>query len=350
MSEPVIDLRGLRAQADRAMAAMVRHGIAPTPRNYAVWFAYVGGGSPELARTIDEIVAAGRGFSPEKLNELFARYLAEETQKEVYATAQRRLQEALGQLMGRLGEATGQTRAYSERLGAWSAELGETQDLERLREVLGEIAADTQRVLEKNDVLERQLVRSTDEVEELRRSLAVVQHEAMTDGLTGLANRKYFDAHLVEAMRVATALGEPLSLLFIDIDRFKQFNDTWGHQLGDKVLCLVARTLTDSVKGRDLTARFGGEEFAIILETTPHEAALAVGEQIRTAMMRRKIVRKGSKDDLGQVTVSIGVGLYRPGESADALIGRTDAALYAAKRGGRNRVASERQLPAEAAD
>jgi diguanylate cyclase len=350
MTEPVSDLRALRAQADRAMAAMVRHGVGPTPRNYAVWFAYVGGESPELARTIDEIVAAGRGFSSDKLNELFARYLAEETQKEIYATAQRRLQEALVRLMGKLGEATGQTRAYSERLGAWSAELDETQDLERLREVLGEIANDTQRVLEKNDVLEQQLVRSTDELEELRRSLAAVQQEAMTDGLTGIANRKFFDTHLAEATRVATALGEPLSLLLIDIDRFKQFNDTWGHPLGDKVLRLVARTLTDSVMGRDLTARFGVEEFAIVLETTPLEAALSVAEQIRTAMMRRKIVRKGSKDDLGQVTVSIGVGLYRPGESAEALIDRTDAALYGAKRAGRNRVLSERQLPADAAD
>jgi diguanylate cyclase len=349
MSEPASDLRAVRAQADYAIAAMLKHGVAPTPRNYAVWFAYVGGGSSELARTIDEIAATGRGFSAEKLTELFARYLAEETQKDVYATAQRRLQEALSRLMGKLGEATGQTRAYSERLGAWSAELDETQDFERLREMLAEIAADTQHVLEKNDVLEQQLVRSTDELEELRRSLAVVQHEAMTDGLTGIANRKFFDARLVQAMRGAGTGGEPLSLLLIDIDRFKQFNDTWGHPLGDKVLRLVARTLTDSVKGRDLIARFGGEEFAIILEATAHEPALAVAEQIRTAMMRRKIVRKGSGDDLGQVTISIGVGLFRAGEEAERLIARTDAALYAAKRAGRNRVFSERQLPDEAA-
>lgn len=350
MADTVTDPHAARGLAARALAAMAGHGVAPTPRNYAVWFTYVSGRSPGLVHTIDEIAAAGHGFNQAKLDELFARYLAEEAQKEVYTRAERRLQEALTRLLSKLGEATGQTRAYSERLDAWSAELDSAPDGDRLRELLAEIATDTQRVLEKNDVLEQQLVRSTDEIEELRRSLAVVQHEAMTDGLTGIANRKFFDVRLAQAMRIAAAHGEPLSLLLIDIDRFKQFNDTWGHQLGDKVLRLVARTLTDCVKGRDVTARFGGEEFAIILESTRHEAALAVAEQIRTAMMRRKIVRKDSREDLGQVTVSIGVGLYRPGDTADDLISRTDAALYAAKRGGRNRVASERELPADAAD
>jgi diguanylate cyclase len=350
MSEQIIELHAARGQAERALAEMARHEVPPTPRNYAIWFAYVSGRSPGLVRAINEVAGDGRGFTPEKLDELFARCLAEESRKEVLTTAERRLQEALGELLSRLGEASGQTRAYSERLDAWSAEIGVTQDHGRLREVLAEIALETQRVLEKNDTLEQQLERSTDEVEELRRSLAAVQHEAMTDGLTGIANRKFFDAHLAEAMRVAEASGEPLSLLLIDIDRFKQFNDTWGHPLGDKVLRLVARTLKDCVKGRDLTARFGGEEFAIVLETTPHQAALAVAEQIRTAMMRRKVVRKGSKEDLGQVTVSIGVGLYRPGEAAASLIGRTDAALYSAKHAGRNRVASERQARPEAAD
>jgi diguanylate cyclase len=350
MSEPVTDSTAAREHADNALAEMARLGVPPTPRNYAVWFAHVAGHSAELTRAIEETDAAGGCFSAARLDDLFARHVAAEAQKDLYKSAGRRLQEAVGQMIERLGEANGSARAYSERLGAWSAELDATQSLARLREMLGEIAADTRRVLEKNELLERQLVRSTEEVEELRRSLAVVQHEAMTDGLTGIANRKYFDAHLRDATRVATALAEPLSLLLIDIDCFKQFNDTWGHQLGDKVLRLVARTLTDCVKGRDVTARFGGEEFVILLEATPHEAALSVAEQIRAAMMRRKIVRKNSKEDLGQVTVSIGVGLYKPGESPEALIARTDAALYAAKRAGRNRVASERQLVLAAAD
>jgi diguanylate cyclase len=350
MTEPIFDSNVAHDQAERALAEMARYDVSPTPRNYAVWLSYAARRSPALIRAIEETIASGGSFSSEQLDDLFVRHVADETQKELYKDAGRRLQEAVGHLIEKLGEATGQTRAYSKRLDAWSTELGTTQSLDRLREMLAEIAVDTQRVLEKNDVLEHQLMRSTGEVEELRRNLAAVRHEAMTDGLTGLANRKFFDSHLREATRVATALAEPLSLLLIDIDRFKQFNDTWGHQLGDKVLNLVARTLTDCVKGRDVTARFGGEEFAIVLEATSHEAALAVAEQIRTAMMRRKVVRKDSKADLGQVTVSIGVGLYRPGESVESLIERTDSALYAAKRAGRNRVTSERQLPAEAAD
>jgi diguanylate cyclase len=350
MNEPAHDLTAARGHAESALAEMGRHGVAPTPRNYALWFAYASRSSDGLVRAMDEIAAAGKGFAQEILDQLFARHVASQPQRELYRNVGQRLQEALAQLMERLGDANGSTRAYSERLDAWSVELDAPQSLERLREVLAELAADTDLVMHKNQSLELQLVRSTGEVEELRRSLAAVQHEAMTDGLTGIANRKFFDARLREAMRAAQAAAEPLSLLFIDIDRFKQFNDTWGHPLGDKVLRLVARTLTDCVKGRDLAARIGGEEFAILLEATPHEAALAVAEQIRVAMLRRKIVRKDSGEDLGQVTISVGVGLYRAGERAETLLARTDAALYMAKRSGRNRVASERQVEIEAAD
>ena len=168
-----------------------------------------------------------------------------------------------------------------------------------------------------------------------------MQHEAMTDGLTGIPNRKFFEVRLAESIREARDSGEPLCLLVIDIDRFKTFNDTWGHQLGDQVLRLVAKTLTDSVKGRDVTARYGGEEFVIVLERTRLADAVRLADQIRATMMRRKIVRKDTGIDLGVVTVSIGASLYRPDESIEAFVERADAALYVAKRAGRNRVIAE---------
>src|SRR6185437_6898731 len=147
-----------------------------------------------------------------------------------------------------------------------------------------------------NEQLESRLSQSSGEIKELRQNLAAVRHEAMTDALTGIANRKSFELTLRNAARDAVETGEPLALLFIDIDRFKHFNDTYGHQLGDQVLRLVARTLTDCVKGRDTAARSGGEEFAILLPQTRVVDAMRLAELIRKTMMRCKIVSKTSGD------------------------------------------------------
>jgi diguanylate cyclase len=163
----------------------------------------------------------------------------------------------------------------------------------------------------------------------------------MTDALTGIPNRKSFETRLREAARDAMENDEPLCLLIADIDFFKRFNDTYGHQIGDQVLRLVARTLTDSVKGRDTPTRFGGEEFAIVLPQTSLSAARVVAEQIRLGLTRRKLVGRDRRDDYGSVTLSFGAAQFRPGESLATFVDRADAALYRAKREGRNRVATE---------
>ncbi len=139
-----------------------------------------------------------------------------------------------------------------------------------------------------------------------------------------------------------------MSLLFADIDNFKRFNDTYGHQIGDQVLRLVARTLSQSVKGRDTPARYGGEEFAIILPQTRLGDARIVADQIRLGLMRRRLVGRDKRDDYGSVTLSFGAAQYRPGETTNALVERADAALYVAKRNGRNRVATEDMVDAVA--
>ncbi len=136
----------------------------------------------------------------------------------------------------------------------------------------------------------------------------------------------------------AAAGGEPLCLLMADIDFFKRFNDTHGHPIGDQVLKLVARTLTETLKGRDTPARFGGEEFAVILPQTVLESAVIVAEQIRVRVASRVIKRRDTQQQLGSITLSIGVTQYRPGDTIADLVQRADEALYAAKGAGRNRV------------
>ncbi len=165
--------------------------------------------------------------------------------------------------------------------------------------------------------------------------------ESLTDPLTSLANRKYFDQALASAIAEAAADNEAMSLLMTDIDHFKKFNDTYGHLTGDQVLRLVALSVKQNVKGQDIAARYGGEEFAVILPNTVLRSAVTVADHIRRAVMSKELMKRSTGEHLGRVTISIGVAALRPGDSAQSLIGRADACLYAAKRSGRNRVICE---------
>lgn len=184
--------------------------------------------------------------------------------------------------------------------------------------------------LEEKERLAAELKRVNGELERLNTELA---GRAATDALTGLPNRRSFDE------TIARELAKPrgLSLLMLDVDRFKAFNDKHGHQAGDEVLKTVARAIQGSVRASDLAARFGGEEFAVVLPGTPLEGARMVAERIRTAVAGVRLQLSGA-----WVSVTISVGgatLLAPGAlDAAALIARADAALYAAKQAGRNRV------------
>jgi two-component system, cell cycle response regulator len=172
----------------------------------------------------------------------------------------------------------------------------------------------------------------------LRMSVTQTIEMAVTDGLTGLHNRRYLDSHLATLFDRAVSRRRPLSLLITDIDRFKAINDTWGHDAGDEILREFAARLRQNVRGIDLACRFGGEEFVVVMPDTDPALAHKVAERIRSHIADAPFVigRDGRRVD---VTISIGVaGLKQPSDTVDELLKRADLALYEAKTGGRNRV------------
>jgi diguanylate cyclase len=143
--------------------------------------------------------------------------------------------------------------------------------------------------------------------------------------------------------------GETLSILLIDIDHFKRFNDNFGHAIGDQVLRLVANALRERVREIDLPARYGGEELIAVLPGADLAACKAVAERIRRSISERQITRRSTGEIIPGITVSIGVGQFQFGEAMADLIDRCDRALYLAKKKGRNRVVSEKELNQEMA-
>jgi diguanylate cyclase (GGDEF)-like protein len=157
----------------------------------------------------------------------------------------------------------------------------------------------------------------------------------VTDGLTGVHNRRFFDETLTQEVNRSRRNGAPLALMMLDIDRFKRYNDRFGHQAGDEALRRVAQALSREVRSVDFVARYGGEEFVVIMPGADTPAAAAVAERVRRAVESKGIRSPGG----GPLTVSIGVAVYpdlAPDEAG--LVSAADAALYAAKDGGRNRI------------
>jgi diguanylate cyclase len=212
---------------------------------------------------------------------------------------------------------------------------------DELRRATAILNSATAQAGERLAALEQLFSASVARIDHLKRKLAEARQAATSDALTGLANRRMFDAALAQAVRRSQTEGGALSLLLLDIDHFKRFNDTHGHLLGDSALRLVAGVLRSHIKGRDTAARYGGEEFAIILPGADLAGAVSVAEQIRQTLERRPVLNRSSGQRLGCITCSIGVAQYRPDEAIDALCARADRALYRAKDDGRNRVRTE---------
>jgi diguanylate cyclase len=235
--------------------------------------------------------------------------------------------------------------AFSGRLQEVDAGLrDEAASPEALRALAAQLLTQTRQMQQHNAQLVQRLEGSRSDIVGLQRDLDEVRRESLLDPLTKIYNRKCFDDGLLRAISDANLGGGPLCLLLVDIDHFKRFNDTYGHQTGDQVLRLVAMTLKSNIKGRDLVARYGGEEFAAILPATDLEGALILAENIRKAIQSKELLKRSTNEKLGRITASFGIALYREGESPSALIERADRCLYAAKREGRNCVFAETQL------
>lgn len=171
------------------------------------------------------------------------------------------------------------------------------------------------------------------------RKIAILQYESITDSLTGLKNRRYFDQRLCEEVAHSKRYRLPLSVLLIDVDNFKIVNDTYGHVIGDEVLKNLSKIIMDTLRDSDVVARYGGEEIIVITPSTDKAEALLLAERLRNIVYKSTMATIDSTQELIQITVSVGVAsLGMVVLDKEALIEEADKALYEAKKAGRNRV------------
>ncbi len=314
---------------------IAKHGGHYGPVSYALWYEHLAGLNKPLSEELNSRLQAPEAIGQPDIEQLHQRHVSARESRSTEA-----MQEGLGELLCKLGEiaaASGEgTANYARALVTSEQELGAINDAAGLQRVIRSLVDSTTAARSTTEKVQAELAASRTEMAQLRSNLGDLQTEALTDPLTGLHNRRGFERTLAELYGEGSNRLPSAALLLADIDHFKRVNDTYGHLVGDQVIRATAQVLKGAVKGRDVVARFGGEEFMVLLPETPGQGALALAEQIRAAFGKLRIRRSGSDEVISQVTISIGVATPLAGESVEQAIDRADKALYQAKNEGRN--------------
>ncbi len=322
--------------ASEALRLMQEHGVWPTPLNYELWLYVAGDPEGPLAQEIFRLVKAGETITEDISDSLATKFIARLKLNDEVRDAGLKLTRELASITEIISDAQTTQKTYSATLEGAKRSMS-ALDASTLQGLVQSLTDATSHVLSHHVQLEGRLTESSREVNRLRKHLDQVRMEAMTDALTNLANRKAFDEAL-DGHCESTDTTKPLTLAVIDIDHFKRFNDTWGHQTGDQVLRYVASVLARIGRQPRLAARYGGEEFGLLFPGETAPGVERILNEARQEIASRVLKRRSTNEDLGTVTISAGIAQRDFGEDAFDLLDRADKALYMSKNNGRNKV------------
>ncbi len=325
--------------AEKILTLLTDFKLEAIPENYQLFHSYVTGDNPKLADEMRPLINE-RVLDQTSCSILHNRHFQSINLVDQTLEAGDKFGKEVGSVLRLLAAAERNTVEYEKTLSGATDILENGSDPKSLKSMVDTLLVATTKMQQRTHSLEAKLNKTTAEVSTLRTNLEQVRTESMTDSLTGIANRKRFDEFMQNSCQAAQK-GEDeqqLSLVFCDIDHFKRFNDTWGHQTGDQIIRFVAGCLQRHSSKTHLVARYGGEEFAVVMPYTDAQTAFDLADNVRATVESKKLLRKSTNEDLGTVTISLGVANFLKGESVEEFIGRADEALYHSKNDGRNKV------------
>ncbi len=344
MSELNHDLETTTAIAKKVLPEMAKWKIPLIPENYHVWFEYTIGNNDRLRTDLDAIMASGKPFAPDVNEDLYRRYFGDKRYDSLMREVRKETQKTLKNILSDIFAANRSTSDFGEKLERYANKLNEADGLSQIQNVIKDVIAETSKMADSSRMLQKRLQKASSDAEALRKQLEETEREARIDALTGLHNRKAFEQKMKELYETHEKDGATFSVIMLDIDHFKTFNDKYGHKIGDEALEIVGAMLRETLKGMDFPARYGGEEFVVLLPKTALGDACTVAEQIRKKIAEKnlKFIKTGER--LENITVSLGVAEINRNDTPDTVVERADKALYLAKRTGRNKVQSQKDL------
>ncbi|MGE8359432.1 GGDEF domain-containing protein [Pseudomonas sp.] len=328
------ETREAAALLKQAVPLMMRHDIPPNPVHYALWYTYSKGQDAELNRRLDKTVSDFDGVPPETAAKLFREHVIRGELDEARA-GQEQVIDLVDDIETDVSRSVIGSRNFQASLEQGLAAL-QKPIIDDLPSVLNDLQHSTQLMQDQQEKFLYRLRAAQSEIQHLRSQLERAHMAATVDSLTQVFNRHAFTRLLEQTL---SADHNGVALIMLDIDHFKQFNDQYGHPLGDRVLQHVGQLLRDLLPSRAIAARYGGEEFCVILRECFDSAhAHAVAEQIRTKIQSLRIRVRRTDQVLDSISASLGFAMAEAGDTLESLLTRADDALYEAKRNGRNQV------------
>ncbi len=314
-----------------------KHGLPTDPLNYCIWYEYASGRNAALNAAMDKHLESSGAFSEEINLQLFNQHIAN-GKETVTVLVRAKLKRVFTEIISAI-KATNQNFSASEnKLEIIHESLVPSLSEAEVDKIISQIKREMNSLKSSSTSFKEQVQQATHEIDELKKKMARYRNEAIKDPLTRIENRRGFEKKLQDAVNNASISDMSLCLIIADIDHFKKVNDAHGHLVGDNVLRRVAATIKDSIKGKDLAARIGGEEFAVLLPDTPFDGAMTLADNMRLTFERLDLKRKNTGENLGTITLSFGVAKYKKDEAAEDFVRRADEALYRSKNAGRNKV------------
>ena len=317
--------------------------VVPNPTNYAIAYEYAAKRNSALNDEIDVHLSRAGSVDEYLLADLFERFFLRDQAEEIDGYIANLHEIFLNALEGVSGASEGVSE-FGKILEAQRGKLENDPGIEGVKSIVSTLMDATEQAHASNQQLRTHLQETEKETTSMRDELEKLRIEAVTDGLTGLFNRKELNSRLDQLLVKDYEETKPLSVLMLDIDHFKKINDNFGHQIGDEVIRRVAKAVQEHAEGSGFAARYGGEEFTLVMPETDINRAVEVANSINQAVSELVLVRRATKERLPPVSISVGAATFKSGEDQDELLGRADQALYHAKNNGRNQVVSDLEL------
>jgi diguanylate cyclase len=320
-----------------ALGYLIKYDLPANPVNYTVWYEYVSGRNLKLKKAVDLSIKSDHPMDGKCIENFYQKYVTD-GDRIVISRLLTQINLLLRDITHHILETEGDLAGHGRNLGNLAEKINSVHDFEGIREIVDQMLQETRGLIKSGSRLQSRMSVSSEDLKQLSQELEKSQKEAQTDILTGLANRRGLEKVFeLERIRARQNMA-PFCVVLMDIDHFKKVNDSHGHLVGDSMLKGISKILTQHLRKNDVAARFGGEEFLIVLPETDIDGACAVAKKIQKALACKEWKVKESGKRIGTVTVSMGVARYAMNEPQEDLIKRADKALYKAKRNGRNQV------------
>ncbi|MGR5131110.1 diguanylate cyclase GefA [Vibrio alfacsensis] len=321
----------------KAVPLMVKNNVAATPANYALWYTYVDKTIPELNQELDRVLQNYHVCPPAIHKQLYNTYVAGKTETSL-EQLKSNVEVLLCEVSNSMSDTITDTSSFSKMVDKSLDKLEKVEDnalnIEDVMGVIRQFVSESQEIRHSTQFLNRQLTSASEEISRLKSQLAEVQKDALFDGLSQLYNRRAFDNDLSTLINS----NQAMTLILLDIDHFKAFNDNYGHIFGDSVIKGIARRLQQSCRDGICAYRYGGEEFALIVPNKSLRIGRQYADTLRRMIEKLRVTDKRSGTQVQNITASFGVAEYQVGDTLEMLINKADKQLYEAKQLGRNRV------------